>query len=638
MTRSSELGRPIPSGCRTESIRTEIYCKDHVMSKTKGKTGPLFAEFPPVSKAQWVEKAKADLKGADFDNRLVWKNLNDIEVQPFYTLEDRKKTLADCGRKNAEVINYRRIQRESRNKNELALQAVSEGIDGILFEVGVADGPEDLLKGLDPEQTALSFDLETGNEAFSDRLLEYYSDLNLNRKKVRGFLETSFIHEFLTQGIRSEQGLDFLAGATQSYADYPRFRTLAVSGREYPESGANQVQEIAFTLNAVVYLAEEMTRRNLGEKLVFDKLNIILATGAEYFVEIAKLRAFRSLLHRVAGKYGVMEPDFSLVSRSSVWNRSVLDPHTNMLRATTEAMSAILGNADALEIDPYDSETGATRELSRRIAGNIAIILREESYFGKVSNPVDGSYYLEELTLSLAEKALDLFKEIETCGGFVRGIEEEVIQNKIALVRTTRLKLLARRRRTLVGVNKYPNLMEEVSKEVLCSEIPSSESKFLRPRRASLEFEVIRSKTEQWVEEKGRRPVVEFAAYGDLAMRKARAGFAYDFLGVGGFEMEEERSYPNYSEAAESSARSGSDLVVICSSDEEYRDTALRFVREFRNLNRSKVLVLAGNPAEIADSLKQAGLDGFIFLGSDVIDGLSLIHKKMERMLKPDKK
>ena len=587
---------------------------------------------------QWVEKAKADLKGADFSKRLVWKNLNDIEILPFYTLEDRKRTLADCGRKNAEVINYRRIERSCSNKNELAAQAIKEGIDGIVFEVSAEDSPEDLLKGLDPEKTALSFDLGSGNEDFCDRLLRYYSDLRVKREKVNGYLQTSLISDFLTEGIRSAERLDFLLRMTKAFAEYPRFRTLTISGREYPDSGANQAQEIAFTLNAVVYLTEEMTNRNLGEELIFDKLNIILATGAEYFVEIAKYRAFRSLLHRVAEKYGVKEPGFGLVSRSSVWTRSVLDAHTNMLRGTTEAMSAILGNTDALETDPYDRDAGTTRELSRRIAGNIATILREESYFGKVLNPVDGSYYLEELTHSLAEKALELFKEIEKNGGFVRGIEEGTIQNKIALVRTIRLKLLARRRRTLVGVNKYPNLMEEVSKEVLCSEIPSSESKFLRPRRASLEFEVIRSKMEQWVEEQGRRPVVEFAAFGDLAMRKARAGFAFDFLGIGGFEMEEERSYPGDSEAAESSARSGSDVVVICSSDEEYRDSALRFVREFRNLNRSKVLVLAGNPVDIADSLKQAGLDAFVHLGSDVIDILCVIQKKMERMLKPDKK
>ncbi len=372
-----------------------------------------------------------------------------------------------------------------------------------------------------------------------------------------------------------------------------------------------------------------MTERKLEARLVFDNLNIVLAIGSEYFVEIAKLRAFRSLVHRVAEKYGLSEPNHSLMSRSSVWTKSVLDSHTNMLRATTEAMSAILGSTDALETDPFDRETGSTRELSRRVAGNIAIILREESYFGKVLNPVDGSYYVEELTHELAEKALDLFKEIERIGGFAKAVEKEAIQNRISLVRTTKLKLTARRRRTLVGVNKYPNLMEEVKQETLCAEVPPSDSKFLKPRRAGLEIEMIRLTTEKWVEEQGRRPVVEFAAYGNLAMRKARAGFAFDFLGIGGFEMLEERSYASYNEAAEKSALSDSDIVVICSSDEEYGDTALPFVKEFRALNHSKVLVLAGNPVAISESLKKSGLDACIHVGSDVVESLCLIQKKM---------
>ena len=607
------------------------------MSETQEKDGLLFREFQPSSKEEWIEKAISDLKGADFDKRLVWKNLNDIEVQPFYTLEDRQRTLDNSGRIEEKVVNYRRIERGAANKNALALQALEEGMDGIVFEVDPSDHIEDLLEHIEPEKTALSFSLRSGVWDFSDRLFKFYSSLDLDKEKVRGYIETPLLSEFLTEGILSEQLLDDMARATRIFEDYPRLKTLTLSGREYLDSGGSQVQEIAFSLNSVVFMVEAMKERGLDENLIFRKLNLIMAIGSEYFVEISKLRALNSLFHRVAEKYGVREPDFTLVSRSSIWTKSVLDCNTNMLRATTEAMSAILGNTNALEIDPYDRETGTSRDLSRRIAGNIATILREESYFGKVRNPVDGAYYIEELSHELAEKALELFKEIEKIGGFVEAFRKEVIQSRIAMVRTSRIKLMGRRRRVQVGVNKYPNLMERLSTKMLCREIPPSNSRTLRPRRAGLEVEWVRANTERWVEQTGRRPVVEFAAYGNLAMRKARAGFAYDFLGVGGYQMEEERSFASYLEAAESSARSGSDIVVICSSDEDYRETALDFVKEFRALDSSKVLVLAGYPEDSLEKLTRAGLDAFIHQGADIVGTLNLIHKKISGMPKKPK-
>ncbi len=595
--------------------------------KAKGKR--LFSEFSAPSKADWIEKAKADLKGADFNKRLVWKNLNDVEVQPFYTLEERKSTLPDSGWNESEAVNYRRILRHEKQKNQLAKKALEEGMTGVLFEVSSTDSIEELMQDLNPEEFAFSFALDGANIPFCESLVGYYESMSSDPKAIKGYVETPSIGRYLTEGTLKESTLDALAKTTKIFADYPHVKTLVVSGCEYLDSGANQVQEIAFTLNSLVHVAEEMKKRGLEEQIIFDNFHLILGIGSEYFLEIAKLRAFNTLAHLVAEKYGVKEPNYTLMARSSIWTKSVMDPHTNMLRATTETMSALLGNSQALEIDPYDSELGDSKDFSRRIAGNIATILREESYFGKVRNPVDGSYYIEKVTEQLAENALELFKEVENKGGFFKSVESIYIQNKIALVRTTRIKLLSRRRKALVGVNKYPNLMEELNSEKMCKEVTESNPKLLKPRRAGLELEIVRSKTEAFVAERGYRPEVEFASFGNLAMRKARAGFAYDFLGVGGYTMQEEKAHESAKSAAEASASSSSDIVVICSSDQDYLESASEFISTFRALNSSKVLILAGCAEGIIDKLKQSGLDTCIHMRSDILETLDFIHNKI---------
>ena len=303
-----------------------------------------------------------------------------------------------------------------------------------------------------------------------------------------------------------------------------------------------------------------------------------------------------------------------------------------MLRCTTEAMAAILGNVDGVLIDPYDKEFKQFSDFSSRIAGNITTILREESYFGKVSNPVDGSYYIEEVSTKIAEKALELFKAIEAEGGFYAVFENETIQQQIAEIRLQKLKLISQRRTPIVGVNKYPNLMETVAANLLY-EGATANSKVLTPRRASLEIEAMRRLTEELVADTNVRPIVQLASYGNLNMRKARAAFAYDFIGVSGFDVHQEESFESAQLAASESAKSDSHVVVICSSDQDYDETAVAFVKVFRAINTDKVLLLAGAP-ENRDELTEAGLDGVVNMRSDVLVTLSAIQTKVQKTLK----
>ena len=593
----------------------------------------LFQDFTPVTKQQWIDKVTLDLKGEDF-NKLVWKNLNGLTFQPFYTIDDKVDFLAGTGENSQALINFRTIPVTNVEKaNNEALLAIKEGMTGLVFDFKETVSLEQLFKGIDLNTIAVSLVVESETQAVVDGFFEYAEKNLTSKKNLKGYLDLGILTKYVTKGSLNSAALDAVVKFINKSSSYPNFRALTISGTPFLDSGSNQVQEVAYTLNALVFVADGCLNRGVSEEVIFNNLAIQLGIASEFFIEIGKFRAFHSLLKLIAKKYGVTEFNPLMTAKTSVWSKSVTDAHTNMLRATTETMSAILGNVDGVLIDPYDKEFKAPTDFSSRIAGNISTILREESYLGKVANPVDGAYYIEEITTKIAEKSLELFKEIEQYGGFYQAFENEVIQKQISEIRQEKIKLISQRRLPMVGVNKYPNLMETIASQLLSSG-ELNNPKLLTPRRASLEIEAVRKTTEKLVEETGKRPIVELTSYGNLTMRKARAAFSYDFLGVSGFEIWQEKSFENALKAAEGSANSESDVVVICSSDPDYEESALAFVKAFRAQNTSKILLLAGNPVGITDQLNQAGLDGYIHIKSDVIQTISNIQEKVQHKLK----
>ena len=593
----------------------------------------LFQDFTPVTKQQWIDKVTLDLKGEDF-NKLVWKNLNGLTFQPFYTIDDKVDFLAGTGENSQALINFRTIPVTNVEKaNNEALLAIKEGMTGLVFDFKETVSLEQLFKGIDLNTIAVSLVVESETQAVVDGFFEYAEKNLTSKKNLKGYLDLGILTKYVTKGSLNSAALDAVVKFINKSSSYPNFRVLTISGTPFLDSGSNQVQEVAYTLNALVFVADGCLNRGVSEEVIFNNLAIQLGIASEFFIEIGKFRAFHSLLKLIAKKYRVTEFNPLMTAKTSVWSKSVTDAHTNMLRATTETMSAILGNVDGVLIDPYDKEFKAPTDFSSRIAGNISTILREESYLGKVANPVDGAYYIEEITTKIAEKSLELFKEIEQYGGFYQAFENEVIQKQISEIRQEKIKLISQRRLPMVGVNKYPNLMETIASQLLSSG-ELNNPKLLTPRRASLEIEAVRKTTEKLVEETGKRPIVELTSYGNLTMRKARAAFSYDFLGVSGFEIWQEKSFESALKAAEGSANSEADVVVICSSDPDYEESALAFVKAFRAQNTSKILLLAGNPVGITDQLNQAGLDGYIHIKSDVIQTISNIQEKVQNKLK----
>lgn len=588
----------------------------------------LFSEFPPVTTEQWMERVTADLKGADFEKKLVWKNLNGIKIQPCYNRENKITQLKNTGENSQSLVNYRTVAVCcSETGNDLAKKAIEEGINGIIFQIISDIKVEELLKDIDLDSVTVSFELYNNTIKFTKELVAFAKN-----KDLKGYINTRLTSNYVTTGNFDENQIEITAELIKLTAGFPNFKTLTISGTEFLDSGANQVQEIAYTLNVLVFLTEKLKAKGITAQDIFNNLNFLLAIGLEYFIEIGKFRAFNNLLTEVAAKYGVTDFSNTITAKTSIWSKSITDAETNLLRCTTEAMSAILGNVDGVLIDAYDKEFKSASDFSSRIAGNITTILREESYFGKVSNPVDGSYYIEEVSTKIAEKALELFKATEAYGGFFKAFENETIQQQIAEIRLQKLKLISQRRTPMVGINKYPNLMETVDANLL-SKGTVDNSKVLTPRRASLEIEAMRRVTEELVAATNVRPIVQLASYGNLTMRKARAAFAYDFIGVSGFDVHQEESFESAEHAAKETAKSDAHVVVICSSDQDYDETALHFIKSFRALNTNKVLLLAGAPKNM-DQLTEAGLDGVVNMRTDVLVTLASIQDKVQKTLK----
>jgi len=267
------------------------------------KNKALFSEFPPVSTEQWMERVTADLKGADFDKKLVWKNLNGINIQPCYNIENTIEQLQNTGENSQSLINYRSVAVTSaENGNKLAIKAIEEGMNGIIFELKENVSVANLLNGIDLNATSVSFEITADAINFTKDLVTYTKDIDL-----KGYINTQIISNYVTTGSFNKSEVDVVAELIKLTAEYPNFKVITISGTEYLDSGANQVQEIAYTLNSLVFLIEKLSEKEIAVQDIFNNLNFKLAIGLEYFVEIGKFRAFNNLLTEVAAKYGIAE-------------------------------------------------------------------------------------------------------------------------------------------------------------------------------------------------------------------------------------------------------------------------------------------------------------------------------------------
>ncbi len=613
------------------------YKNNHFMDQEK-KPG-LFEEFPPVSTQEWEERIHADLKGADYEKRLVWRTNEGLKVRPYYRAEDLVD-IAHMGVFPGEAPFVRGIKRggngwiirqdfeeaQPDKANRLALDAIEKGADAIGLNAGDVSSKEDLqslLEGIDPAKTAVH--LFHGKS--HARLLSYLTEIE-GSYNIKGSLNFDPLGYFLLYdkfhgGRESDlgQARELIAVAK---AQLPYFQTLVVNGQHIHNAGASVVQELAFALaQGNEYLAN-LTDMGLTADDLAPRMQFTFAIGSGYFLEIAKLRAVRMLWSKIVEQYkprDIRAAGMNIHAVSSGWNKSVYDPYVNMLRTTTEAMSASIGGVDSMTVTPFDSSFRKPDEFSFRIARNQQIILKHEAYFGKVADPAAGSYYIEKLTDSVAHAAWALFLETEELGGFIKATEEGFIRSAIENTCQRRDMDIAMRKRVFVGTNLYPNTEERV----LDKTGPTArltDLSVLRQYRGTQAFEALRMAVENHSRKGFEVPKVFMFTYGNPAMREARAKFSANFFGVAGYQIIENLGFPDIGSGVRAALASEAAIVVLCSSDEEYAGM-IPAATAIKEASPKTQVVVAGNPKDIKEQLVEAGVDHFIHVRTNALEALT---------------
>ncbi len=403
----------------------------------------LFSDFDAVSAKQWKQQIQFDLKGADYNETLVWESPEGIKVKPFYHNDEFENKIAVTTQASQFKIGQNIFVHDVVKSNQRALDTINRGADSIHFtlendEVAI----EKLMNNLPLETTSYFFYLPIISIDFVEKLNQFTQQNN-----AKCYLSLDPVGQLAKEGNWFQNQESDFEKITQ-IAHISTIPFLSVNGSLYQNAGANMVQQLAFTLAHCNEYFNKLT--------IQTPITIHLSVGTNYFFEIAKIRAMRLLFNTLEKEYNHTF-DCKIIATPSKRNKTIYDYNVNMLRTTTECMSAILGGADSITNLPYDALYHKDNEFGDRIARNQLLILKNESYFDKVNNPADGTYYIESLTEQLASKALTLFKEIESNGGFINLLFNGTIQKKITESAQKEQEAFNSGKEILLGTNKYPN-------------------------------------------------------------------------------------------------------------------------------------------------------------------------------------
>jgi methylmalonyl-CoA mutase len=602
-----------------------------------------------------MEKVTADLKGADFNKKLVWRTNEGFEVQPMYRREDLQGLdhlnsfpgEFPYVRGNKKESNEWFVRQEIRvedvaTANRKALEVLNKGVDSLGFAIaaGASFSKEEmlaLLEGIRLDCIEVNFVVGRDKVRVLRLLQEVATDQGLDLSTLRGGINIDPVGKLLLEGKwNNPRPLDLVKEAIAGSAAMKHFKVVEVSGYLFNNSGSSVVQELGFSLAAGVEYLDRLTDLGLKIEEIAPRVRFHFATGSKYFMEIAKLRAARYLWARIVKAY---DPPCDSLCRMNIhaetseWNKTLYDPNVNMLRSQTEAMSAVLGGVDSFTVHPYDYVYEChPSELGERVARNQQLLLKEESHFGKIVDAAGGSYYIEELTRSIAEAAWALFLEVQEKGGFVKALEEGFVQSAVNATARKRNLDITNRKENFLGTNQYPNFNETIDTPpcacVLEREdftLPDAVVETLKPYRGTQPFEAARLKTDLHAKASGRRPVVYMFPMGSLSMRKARAQFACNFFACAGFQVMDNNGFKTVEEGARACEENKADIVVICSSDEEYATLAPEI---YNALKGKAIVVVAGNP-ECRPQLEAAGIAHFIHVKNNLLEELKKYQEEL---------
>ena len=609
------------------------------------KREKLFTEFPPVPTEKWEEVITADLKGADYERKLVWRTGEGFNVRPYYRAENLEG-IQFLGSQAGEFPFVRGTRTHNRwhvhqtvavecpkEANAEALKLLISGVDSLGFSIAkegfTAADLDELLREISIPAVELTFcGVQTGNVA----------GLVLDKLEKEGLMadaHVAFCIDPLVKGL-SQKG-DFcspdgekcfakIVSLIERTREYKHIRIVTVSAGIFSNAGSTIVEELAFALSAGNDYLARLTDAGVDADTAARKLRFSFSVTSNYFMEIAKFRAARMLWANIVKGYAPAKNcacKMMIHARTADWNQTVYDPYVNMLRGTTEAMSATIAGVHSLEVTPFDAAFENPTEFSKRIARNVELLLKNESHFDQVVDPAGGSYYVENLTQSIAAEAWKLFLEIEEKGGYTAAYKAGFVKERIAASAAAKDKAIATRRQTLLGANQYPNFTEVADKAITAEAVTrkQAEGNTLAPYRGAMAFEEMRLH----VDRSGKQPKAFMLTCGSLAMARARAQFSCNFFGCAGIRVQDNTFFKSIEEGAKAALESKAEIVVVCAADDDYAEAAPK-VKEL--LGGKAILVVAGAPACMPE-LEAQGITNFINVKSNVLETLKFYLKEM---------
>ena len=614
------------------------------------KRETLFDMFSPVSAEDWKAKITVDLKGADFDKKLVWRTNEGFNVQPYYRREDIEglpaiETLPGefpylrGTRDNNDWLIRQRVQgKTAEEMNTHARHILDRGVEslGVVLRGEVsAEDLKEILKDVDLKKVEVNIECCPGKAVqVAEELVKLVKEAGAENE-FRGAIDYNPFRRLLKHGLpfpkdAVKEGLDLY----NAVKDVKGLRCFAVDSYMFNNCGAYITQELGYALAWGAEWLTLMTEAGMTVDEVANRVKFNMGISSNYFMELAKFRAGRMLWAEIVKAYNPADEDackMMVHAVTSKFNMTLFDSHVNLLRTMTETMSAALAGVDSIETLAFDECYTTPDEFSERIARNQQVLLREESHLNKVVDPAGGSYYIETLTASIAAQAWKVFNEIEDKGGFDAMLKSGELQAKVNESGVKRHMDVARRKEILLGTNQYPNFNEtaldkakEEAHKCNCgcaAEVADGAVEYLNNDRAASQFEQIRLDTER----ASHRPKVFMLTIGNLAMRLARAQFSANFFGCAGYEIIDNIGFNTVKEGVDAAVEQGADVVVLCSSDDEYAQYA---PEAFKELQGRALFVVAGAPACMED-LKAEGIENFIHVRVNVLDTLTEFNAKL---------
>ena len=610
------------------------------MANTKSEK--LFTEFPPVPTEKWEEVITADLKGADYERKLVWKTGEGFNVRPYYRAENLEG-IKFLGSQAGEFPYVRGTHAHNRWRvhqtvsvvcPKEALKILNAGVDSLGFCIASAD-----FSAADLDTLLKDICIPAVEITFCGEKTAHVAELVLAKVEKEGIakedVRIAFCIDPLVKGLSSkgefcspngEKCIARIVELIHKTKEYKHVRIVTVAGQTFGNSGSTIVEELAFTLSAGHDYLVRLTDAGLDVDAAARKLRFSFSVSSNYFMEIAKFRAARMLWANIVKGYGPAKNcacKMQIHAETSRWNQTVYDPYVNMLRGTTEAMSATIAGVHSLEVMPFDASFENPTEFSKRIARNVELLLKNESHFDQVVDPAGGSYYVENLTQSIAAEAWKLFLEIEEKGGYTEAYKAGLIVERIKASAAAKDKNIATRRQTLLGANQYPNFTEVAGKEITDESVTrkQAEGNVLVPYRGAMAFEEMRLH----VDRSGKEPKAFMLTCGNLGMARARSQFSCNFFACAGIKVIDNTYFKSIEEGAKAALESKAQIVVVCASDDDYAEAAPK-VKEL--LGGKAILVVAGAPA-CAPELEAQGITNFINVKSNVLETLKFYLKEM---------